>query len=226
MLRMSSKIPSVDLSSSEDPITEIPLSRFTKDQQNKYEQAFKEMNSMMRQEHGITVAVYPGSFDPVTHGHLDIIHRAAKVFDKLIVAVLNNTSKNPLFTLEERMELIRKVTKDLPNVEVDGFRDLMVNYMKARNVRLIVRGLRAVSDFEYELQMASTNHKLNPDVETFFMTSKPQFSYLSSSIVKEIAKFHGPVEDLVPAEVEEALQKEIPSNLMELRINSFLFEMS
>ena len=178
---------------------------------------------MMRQEHGSTVAVYPGSFDPVTHGHLDIIHRAAKVFDKLIVAVLNNTSKNPLFTLEERMELIRKVTKDLPNVEVDGFRDLMVNYMKARNVRLIVRGLRAVSDFEYELQMASTNHKLNPDVETFFMTSKPQFSYLSSSIVKEIAKFHGPVEDLVPAEVEEALQKEIPSNLMELRNQSAFF---
>jgi pantetheine-phosphate adenylyltransferase len=168
------------------------------------------MNSMMRQEHGITVAVYPGSFDPVTHGHLDIIHRAAKVFDKLIVAVLNNTSKNALFTLEERMELIRKVTKDLPNVEVDGFRDLMVNYMRDRNVRLIVRGLRAVSDFEYELQMASTNHKLNPDVETFFMTSKPQFSYLSSSIVKEIAKFHGPVEELVPAEVEEALRKKFP----------------
>ncbi|WP_414813329.1 MULTISPECIES: pantetheine-phosphate adenylyltransferase [unclassified Paenibacillus] len=168
------------------------------------------MNSMMRQEHGITVAVYPGSFDPVTYGHLDIIHRAAKVFDKLIVAVLNNTSKNALFTLEERMELLRKVTADLPNVEIDGFRDLMVNYMKARNVRLIVRGLRAVSDFEYELQMASTNHKLNPDVETFFMTSKPQFSYLSSSIVKEIAKFHGPVEDLVPAEVEEELRKKFP----------------
>ncbi|WP_397341154.1 pantetheine-phosphate adenylyltransferase [Paenibacillus qinlingensis] len=168
------------------------------------------MNNMMRQEHGITVAVYPGSFDPVTYGHLDIIHRAAKVFDKLIVAVLNNTSKNALFTLEERMELLRKVTADLPNVEIDGFRDLMVNYMKARNVRLIVRGLRAVSDFEYELQMASTNHKLNPDVETFFMTSKPQFSYLSSSIVKEIAKFHGPVEDLVPAEVEEELRKKFP----------------
>ncbi|SDM96429.1 Phosphopantetheine adenylyltransferase [Paenibacillus sp. yr247] len=164
----------------------------------------------MKQEHGITVAVYPGSFDPVTYGHLDIIHRAAKVFDKLIVAVLNNTSKNPLFSLEERMELIRKVTKDLPNVEVDGFRDLMVNYMKARNVRLIVRGLRAVSDFEYELQMASTNHKLNSDVETFFMTSKPKFSYLSSSIVKEIARFHGPVVDLVPAEVEEALKKKFP----------------
>lgn len=165
---------------------------------------------MMRQEHGITVAVYPGSFDPVTYGHLDIIHRAAKVFDKLIVAVLNNTSKNALFSLEERMELLRKVTVDLPNVEIDGFRDLMVNYMKARNVRLIVRGLRAVSDFEYELQMASTNHKLNSDVETFFMTSKPQFSYLSSSIVKEIAKFHGPVEELVPAEVEEELRKKFP----------------
>lgn len=165
---------------------------------------------MMKQEHGKTVAVYPGSFDPVTYGHLDIIHRAAKVFDKLIVAVLNNTSKNALFTLEERMELLRKVTADLPNVEIDGFRDLMVNYMKQRNVRLIVRGLRAVSDFEYELQMASTNHKLNPDVETFFMTSKPQFSYLSSSIVKEIAKFHGPVEDLVPVEVEEELRKKFP----------------
>lgn len=165
---------------------------------------------MMKQEHGITVAVYPGSFDPVTYGHLDIIHRAAKVFDKLIVAVLNNTSKNPLFTLEERMELIRRVTKDLPNVEVDGFRDLMVNYMKHRNVRLIVRGLRAVSDFEYELQMASTNHKLNSDVETFFMTSKPKYSYLSSSIVKEIARFHGPVVDLVPPEVELALQNKFP----------------
>ncbi|WP_376745617.1 pantetheine-phosphate adenylyltransferase [Paenibacillus sedimenti] len=168
------------------------------------------MSNMMRQEHGITIAVYPGSFDPVTHGHLDIIHRAAKVFDKLIVAVLNNTTKNPLFTLEERMDLLKKVTRDLPNVEVDGFRDLMVNYMKAKNVRLIVRGLRAVSDFEYELQMASTNHKLNSDVETFFMTSKPKYSYLSSSIVKEIAKFHGPVGDLVPPEVEEALKKKFP----------------
>ncbi|MGG1514691.1 pantetheine-phosphate adenylyltransferase [Paenibacillus oryzisoli] len=168
------------------------------------------MSNLKRDEHGITVAVYPGSFDPVTNGHLDIIHRAAKVFDKLIVAVLNNTSKNPLFTLDERMELIRKVTKDLPNVEVDGFRDLLVNYMKERNVHLVVRGLRAVSDFEYELQMASTNHKLNSDIETFFMTSKPKFSYLSSSIVKEVARFHGPVEDLVPVEVEEALKEKYP----------------
>lgn len=162
---------------------------------------------MKKKEHGITVAVYPGSFDPVTYGHLDIIHRAAKVFDKLIVAVLNNTSKNPLFALEDRIELIKKVTQDVPNVEVDGFRDLLVNYMKEKNVSVIVRGLRAVSDFEYELQMASTNHKLDESVETFFMASKPQYSYLSSSIVKEIAKFNGPVTDLVPAEVEKALKQ-------------------
>jgi pantetheine-phosphate adenylyltransferase len=165
---------------------------------------------MKKQERGITVAVYPGSFDPVTFGHLDIIHRAAKVFDKLIVAVLNNTSKNPLFSLEERMELIAKVTRDIPNVEVDGFRDLLVNYMKSKDVHLIVRGLRAVSDFEYELQMASTNYKLNDDIETFFMTSKPKYSYLSSSIVKEIAKFQGPVEGLVPLEVETALRLKYP----------------
>lgn len=161
---------------------------------------------MKKTEPGNTVAVYPGSFDPVTYGHLDIIHRAAKVFDKLIVAVLNNSSKNPLFTLEERMGLITKVTKDLPNVEVDGFRDLLVNYMKEKNMHLIVRGLRAVSDFEYELQMASTNYKLDDNIETFFMTSKPKYSYLSSSIVKEIARFHGPVSDLVPKEVEKALR--------------------
>jgi pantetheine-phosphate adenylyltransferase len=155
---------------------------------------------------GMKIAVYPGSFDPVTNGHIDIIHRAAKVFDKLVVAVLNNTSKNPLFTVEERAELLRKVTRDLPNVEIDNFRDLLINYMKQKNAHLIVRGLRAVSDFEYELQMASTNQKLDGNIETFFMTSTPKYSYLSSSIVKEIARFHGPVTDLVPDEVEKALR--------------------
>jgi pantetheine-phosphate adenylyltransferase len=160
----------------------------------------------MNPNHGPNIAVYPGSFDPITYGHLDIIHRASKVFDHIIVAVLNNTSKNPLFTLEERMDLIRKVTQHIPNVEVDGFRDLLVHYMREKNVKLIVRGLRAVSDYEYELQMASTNQKLDEEIETFFMTSKPKFSYLSSSIVKEIAKFHGPVTDLVPLEVEQALR--------------------
>lgn len=155
-------------------------------------------------------AVYPGSFDPITYGHLDIIHRAAKVFDKVIVAVLNNTSKNPLFSVEERMELIRQVTQDSPNVEVDGFRDLLVNYMRSKQVNVIIRGLRAVSDFEYELQMSSMNHNLNDEVETFFMTSKPKYSYLSSSIVREIARFHGPVVDLVPPEIERALEQKFP----------------
>lgn len=155
---------------------------------------------------GMTVAVYPGSFDPVHNGHLDIIHRAAKQFDRLIVAVLNNTSKNPLFTLEERKELLGRVTKDIPNVEVDGFRDLLINYMKEKQAHVIVRGLRAVSDFEHEMMMASTNQKLSGDIETFFMMTNPAFSYLSSSIVKEVATFHGPVVDLVPPEVEKALR--------------------
>ncbi|OXM84625.1 pantetheine-phosphate adenylyltransferase [Paenibacillus rigui] len=161
---------------------------------------------------GVKIAVYPGSFDPVTNGHLDIIHRASKVFDKLVVAVLNNSSKNPLFSVEERVELLRRVTSDLPNVEIDSFRDLLVNYMKQKNAHLIVRGLRAVTDFEYELQLASMNRKLDDNIETFFMTSTPQYSYLSSSIVKEIARFHGPVGDLVPEEIERALRAKYTKN--------------
>lgn len=152
------------------------------------------------------IAVYPGSFDPVTYGHLDIIHRAAKQFDKLIVAVLNNTSKSPLFTVHERTRLLEEVTGDLDNVEVDSFRDLLIHYMQMKNAQVIIRGLRAISDFENELQMASTNHKLNESIETFFMMTNPQYSFLSSSIVKEIAKFNGPVSDLVPEEVERALR--------------------
>lgn len=160
---------------------------------------------MTQAENNIRTAVYPGSFDPITNGHLDIIRRASKVFDKVIVVVLNNTSKTPLFTLDERMELLRQTTKDIPNVEVDWFRDLLVNYMKKKQANVVVRGLRAVTDFEYEMQMASTNRKLNNEIETFFMTSTPEYSYLSSSIVRDIAKFHGPVTDLVPVEVEQAL---------------------
>jgi pantetheine-phosphate adenylyltransferase len=163
--------------------------------------------SMDGQTSQLKVAVYPGSFDPVTNGHLDIIRRAAKQFDRLIVAVLNNTSKNPLFTLDERMKLLREVTTDIPNVEVDGFRDLLINYMAQKKAHVIVRGLRAVSDFEYELQLASANHKLSPEIETFFMMTNPQYSFLSSSIVKEIAKFHGPVTDLVPPSIEVALRE-------------------
>lgn len=151
------------------------------------------------------VAVYPGSFDPVTLGHLDIIKRAAKVFDRLIVAVLNNSSKNPLFTVEERILLLQEVTRDLPNVEIDGFRDLLIHYMRTKQADVIVRALRSVSDYEFELQLATMNRKIGDDVETLFMTSNPEYSYLSSSIVKEIARFHGPVSELVPPVVEKAL---------------------
>jgi len=153
------------------------------------------------------IAVYPGSFDPVTYGHIDIIKRAAKIFDRLIVAVLNNAGKHPLFTVPERLELLKEVTQDLDNVEVDFFQDLLINYMKTKQAKVIVRALRSVSDYEYELQLASMNRKLGEDVETLFMTSSPQYSYLSSSIVKEIARFHGPVSELVPPVVEQALRK-------------------
>ncbi|MDB4865977.1 MAG: pantetheine-phosphate adenylyltransferase [Cohnella sp.] len=158
------------------------------------------------------VAVYPGSFDPATFGHLDIIRRAAKQFDHLIVAVLNNTTKSPLFSVEERKELLREVTKDLPNVEIDSFRDLLVRYMRSRQAQIIIRGIRSVTDFEYELQMASTNRQLDEGIETIFMMTNPKYSYLSSSIVKEIAKFHGTVQDLVPPAVEVALQRKYDAN--------------
>ena len=157
------------------------------------------------------IAVYPGSFDPVTLGHLDIIERAAAQFDVVIVAVLNNMSKNPLFTLEESKELLGEVTKHLDNVKIDGFRDLLVNYMEQQNAHIIVRGIRSVTDFEYELQMASTNKKLNPQFETIFMMTNPKYSYLSSSMVKEIARFSGPVSEFVSPEIEEALRKKYDS---------------
>lgn len=152
------------------------------------------------------VAVYPGSFDPVTYGHLDIIQRSAKQFDRLIVAVLNNTSKNPLFTVEERKELLAEVTKDIPNVEIDSFRDLLVRFMRSKDAHVIIRGIRSVTDFEYELQLASTNHMLDAEIETMFMMTNPKYSYLSSSIVKEIAQFNGEVKELVPPTVESRLR--------------------
>ncbi|TCS79234.1 pantetheine-phosphate adenylyltransferase [Tepidibacillus fermentans] len=152
-------------------------------------------------------AVYPGSFDPITYGHLDIIQRGVKIFDKVTVAVLINPSKNPLFTVEERMELIRQATKHIPQVEIDSFNGLLIDYMKKKNANTIIKGLRAVSDFEYELQMASINRKLDPTIETFFMMTNNKYSFLSSSIVKEVARHHGQVNDLVPACVEEALRK-------------------
>ncbi|GAA0375243.1 pantetheine-phosphate adenylyltransferase [Paenibacillus motobuensis] len=161
----------------------------------------------MEQQKAPRIAVYPGSFDPITNGHMDIIQRASRQFDKLIVAVLNNLSKKPLFTVEERKELISSVTGHLPNVEVDSFRDLLVNYVDYRKADVIVRGIRSVTDFEYELQLASLNHQLNHNVETIFMMTNPKYSYLSSSVVKEIAYFKGELGDLVPVEIEQALRK-------------------
>lgn len=155
------------------------------------------------------IAVYPGSFDPVTLGHMDIIHRAAKQYDRLIVAVLNNLSKKPLFSVEERAELLRQATKDMPNVEVDVFRDLLVNYVEQKKAQVVVRGVRSVTDFEYELQIATTNRKLNENVETIFMMTNPLYSYLSSSVVKEIAQFDGDVSELVTPEVQTALKAKL-----------------
>lgn len=154
----------------------------------------------------MNIAVCPGSFDPVTYGHLDIITRGAKIFDKVIVAVLINAKKNSLFTVEERVDLLRQVTADLPNVEVDSFNGLLMEYMRKRQARVVIRGLRAVSDFEYEMQIASINKKLEDEVETLFMMTNNQYSFLSSSIVKEVAKYHAGVGDLVPPAVEKALR--------------------
>ncbi|HEU5141068.1 MAG TPA: pantetheine-phosphate adenylyltransferase [Bacillales bacterium] len=152
------------------------------------------------------VAVCPGSFDPVTNGHLDIIKRGAKVFERVYVAVLNNRNKDPLFTLEERVELLKMATADLNNVEVDSFSGLLVEYAKSKNAGVILRGLRAVSDFEYEMQSTSINKNLDDEIDTFFMMTNNQYSFLSSSIVKEIAKYQAPVSNLVPEPVEEALR--------------------
>lgn len=150
--------------------------------------------------------IYPGSFDPVTYGHLDIIERAAKSFDTVIVAVLNNTSKKSLFTLEEKISLLKEATKDLPNVEIDYFSGLLSDYAKQKKCNNMIRGLRAISDFEYEMQMASVNKKINNDIETYFMVSSNQYAYLSSSIVKEVAVFGGSISCFVPKVVEKALK--------------------
>ncbi|UIO40521.1 pantetheine-phosphate adenylyltransferase [Brevibacillus brevis] len=157
----------------------------------------------------MAIAVCSGSFDPVTYGHLDIISRGANVFDKVIVAVLINSKKNSLFSVEERVELLRQATSDMKNVEVDSFDGLLIDYMNKKGAQVIIRGLRAVSDFEYEMQVASINKKLDENIETFFMMTNNQYSYLSSSIVKEVAKYKASVADLVPPIVEEALKRKM-----------------
>ena len=154
-------------------------------------------------------AVYPGSFDPITNGHIDIIERAAEVFDKVYVAILNNSSKKPLFSVPERVELIKRVTAHIPNIEVVWFDGLLVDFMREKKATVIIKGLRAISDFEYEFQMALTNRQLAPEVETLFMMTRAQNQYLSSSIVKEIAKYKASLDGMVPDEIQEVIYKKI-----------------
>lgn len=153
------------------------------------------------------IAVVPGSFDPITNGHLDIIQRAADIFDVVYVAVMNNSAKKPLFNVEERIDLIQQVTKDMPNVKVESSSGLLIHYAKEKNAHVIVRGLRAVSDFEYEMQITSMNRYLDHHIETFFIMTKNQHSFLSSSIVKEVSQYGGDIESLVPAVVNKALKE-------------------
>lgn len=154
------------------------------------------------------IAVYPGSFDPATYGHLDVIKRAAVSFDKVIVGVLHNSSKSPLFSVEERVNILEKATLDIPNVEVKPFEGLSVNFARENHAQVIIRGLRAVTDFEYELQMAQTNRVIAPDIDTIFLTTNLKYSYLSSSIVKEIAGYQGDISEFLhPAVAEKVREK-------------------
>ncbi len=150
-------------------------------------------------------AVYPGSFDPLTNGHLDIIQRAAKIVDELYVGVLNNSAKNSLFSLDERVSMLKEETAGIPNVVVDSFDGLLVDYMRRIDAQIIIRGLRAISDYEYEIQIAQTNHKVSPEVETVFLTTNLQYSYLSSTIVKEFASYGGDISNFVPERLVERI---------------------
>jgi len=152
------------------------------------------------------IAVYPGSFDPITYGHLDIIDRGLEVFDELIVAIARNSGKQSLFTIEERIAMIQRVVGNNPRVRVGTFDGLLVDYVVQNNARVILRGLRAVSDFEYEFQIAQMNHTVNKEVETLFMMTSVPYGYLSSSIVKEVASLHGPIDTFVPPPIREALE--------------------
>ena len=153
-------------------------------------------------------AIYPGSFDPVTRGHYDIICRSCKIVDKLIVGVLNNKAKMPLFSVEERVKMLKEVTKDLGNVKVVPFDGLLVEFARQQKARLVIRGLRAITDFEYELQMAQTNRVIAPDIDTIFLTTNLKYSYLSSSIVKEIAGYQGDISEFLhPAVAEKVREK-------------------
>ena len=150
-------------------------------------------------------AVYPGSFDPVTYGHLDVIKRASELFDSLTVSVLNNGAKTPLFSVDERVNMLRDVCHDIPNVKVDSFSGLTARYVQENGFDVIIRGLRAVTDFEYELQMAQTNRKLAPEADTVFLTTSLEYAYLSSTTVKEVAYFGGDISKFVPHDIEKLI---------------------
>ncbi len=154
-------------------------------------------------------AVYPGTFDPVTNGHLDVIERAAKIFDELIVAVTTNPAKTPWFTLEERVEMLKECCSHLPNVTVEAFDGLLVNFVRQKGAKVIIKGLRAVTDFDYEFQMAAINRKLAPEIETLFLMTSLPYAYLSSSAVKEVASLNGCLKDLVPENVVKRLKQKV-----------------
>ena len=155
------------------------------------------------------IAIYPGSFDPLTNGHVDIIQRGSKLFDRIVIAILVNAEKSPLFSMDERVDIVRTVFKGVPNVEVDTFQGLLVDYVERRNAQVIVRGLRAVSDFEFEFQMALMNRRLNGRIETVFMMPAEQYSYISSRLIKEVFALGGRVHGLVPDIVEDRLRDKV-----------------
>jgi len=154
----------------------------------------------------MTEAVYPGSFDPVTHGHLDVIHRGSEIFDHLIVAVAQNRDKDSIFTLQEREEMIRNQVGSIENVDVDSFEGLVVDYLESRNIRVLLRGIRTVSDFEYEFQMALTNRTFNEKIETLFIMPDEEYSFISSRLIKEAVSLGGEVSDFVPPDIQERLR--------------------
>lgn len=164
------------------------------------------------------IAIYPGSFDPLTNGHLDLIERGSKIFDELIVAILRNPEKDPLFSLEERRAMVKEMTSGYANVRVDTFAGLLVEYAVQQKASAVLRGIRAISDYEYELQMAMMNRKLEPQLETVFMMPAETYSYLSSRLVREIAKLGGSVRGLVPAPVEEKLRRKLNGDQKVVRL--------
>ncbi len=154
-------------------------------------------------------AIYPGSFDPVTYGHLDVIRRSARLVDELIIRVLNNKAKSPLFSVEERVKMLKEVTEDIPNVKIIPFEGLLVDFARKMDAGMVIRGLRAITDFEYELQMAQTNHKMAPEVDTAFLTTSLEYSYLSSTTVKEVAAFGGDISQFVPDIVADRITEKM-----------------